>query len=147
MAEGQKTGLFSKAPPPPPPRQDLGNVSVRIRLIEEKINNLNRKVETMESNVLENYQKTANEIKVLDSEFIQLKRVMETMQQKMDLVVKELKMTAGKEDVEVLKKYLDLWNPVKFATREELQGMEARLSGQEEELTVEPAEEKEEDLD
>ena len=42
MAE-KKEGLFGKkkTPPPPPPRQGMaGNMGARIRLVEEKINNI-----------------------------------------------------------------------------------------------------------
>ena len=39
----------------------------------------------------------------------------------MDLIIKELKLTAGKEEVLILKKYIDLWNPMNFATQRDVE--------------------------
>ena len=38
----------------------------------------------------------------------------------MDLIIKELKRTAGKEEITVLKKYLEYWNPINFVTKQDL---------------------------
>ena len=122
-------GIFSKKQAPPPPRPALGNMGLRIRLVEEKINNINRKVEILETTVLDNYKKTMQDFKVLDDEFTGLRHAMNSMQQKMDLVIKELKMSAGKDEVRAIQKYLDLWNPVKFATREEVDRLLGEKAG------------------
>ena len=40
------------------------------------------------------------------------------MERKMELVITEIKGTAAKEDIDALRKYIDLWDPVKFVTIE-----------------------------
>jgi len=37
------------------------------------------------------------------------------------LIIRELKRTAGKEEITVLKKYLEYWNPINFVTQRDLE--------------------------
>ena len=39
----------------------------------------------------------------------------------MDLIIKELKITAGKEELMTLKKYIDFWNPMNFVTQRDVE--------------------------
>jgi hypothetical protein len=49
--------------------------------------------------------------------------------EKMDLVIKELKQTAGIEELMVIKKYMDYWNPLNFVTQKDLdRAINARLA-------------------
>ena len=32
------------------------------------------------------------------------------------MIIKELRLTARKSDIDVMKRYIELWNPVKFVT-------------------------------
>jgi hypothetical protein len=46
----------------------------------------------------------------------------------MDLVVRELKRTAGIEEVQTLKKYVEFWNPMNFVTQRDLdKAIESKL--------------------
>jgi hypothetical protein len=64
----------------------------------------------------------------MNDELLELRREQQEMLQKMDLIIKELKQTAGMEQVMVLKKYIDLWNPLNFVTRRDLErAIDARL--------------------
>ena len=42
------------------------------------------------------------------------------MDEKLDLIVAELKKTAGNEELEVLKKYIEFWNPMEFVTQKDI---------------------------
>ena len=109
-----------KIPPPQSPESTIVNINNRLRLIEEKTTNLNSKIELIESNMISNSKKTSSDIKTIDSELLELKREIDTLKQKFDLIVKELKMTAGRDELTTLQRYLDLWNPSRFVTREEI---------------------------
>ena len=114
--------LFGKKPAPAPaPVINAVQINNRINLLEEKTSNLNKKFEVLERNLLENLKKFNNNFHSLDTEFIGVKREINDLRQKLDLVIKELKMSAGKDELNTLKKYLDLWNPSQFATREEVE--------------------------
>ena len=47
----------------------------------------------------------------------------------MDLIIKELKKTAGIEEVMTLRKYVDFWNPINFVTQRDLErAVETKLN-------------------
>ena len=71
--------------------------------------------------MLNDFQKLHSNLQSTDSEILDLKRQINDFSQKLDIIIKELKMTAGQEELNTLKKYLDLWNPSRFATREEVE--------------------------
>jgi len=114
--------LFGKEPAPPPaPSVNAVQVNNRLNLVEEKVTNLNKKFEVLEKNMIDHFEKTNSEFQSYDSEFMEIKRGINDLKQKFDLVVKELKMTAGKDELNTLKKYLDLWKPVKFVTQDQVE--------------------------
>ncbi len=109
-------------PPPPamlPPGGD-SSLSMRLRVVEEKSNNLNRKIEFLERNMVESNKKKNEMLRNFDSELLELKHEIDGIKQKMDLIIRELKMTAGKEELTSIKRYLDLWSLAKFVTRDEI---------------------------
>ena len=117
-----KKSLFGKKAPAPPalPVENI-NINNRLRLVEEKTTNLNRKIEVIEKNMLDHFKKTTQDFKTFDKELMDFKHEINALKEKADLIIKELRMTAGKDELNTLKKYLDLWSPVKFITREEVE--------------------------
>lgn len=112
--------LFGKKPSlPPAPAPDAIQVNSRLALVEEKASNLNRKFEVLEKNLLDNVKKFNANFQSFDAELLDMKHEIDSLKQKIDLIIKELKMTAGKDELNTLKKYLDLWNPTRFVTLEQ----------------------------
>jgi len=62
----------------------------------------------------------SEDIKKINSEVRQLKKDFDDVKESIKLLVGELHSMAKKEDVDVIKKYLDLWNPMNFVTSKEL---------------------------
>ena len=60
------------------------------------------------------------DVKMVNQDLLELKRNEEKTHQKMDLIIKELKKTAGAEEVITLKKYVEFWNPLNFVTQRDL---------------------------
>jgi hypothetical protein len=60
------------------------------------------------------------EIKTINSDIIELKKEIEGIKNKMDLIVNELKNFASKDEFEVIKKYIEFWEPLNFVTRNEV---------------------------
>ncbi len=123
MARG---GLFGKKKQPEPIQpegtpQDMSNISSRLRMLESRYTDLDRKVELIESNLLGVKKRISQEIKVFDSDIAEIRKDIDTIKDKVGMVIDSLKRTANKEDIDSIKKYLELWNPVKFATRDEVE--------------------------
>jgi|TARA_Y100000310_G_scaffold335371_1_gene417256 hypothetical protein len=98
--------------------QDYIQLSRRVKVLEESINNLRRKILVNEQNDLNRNKKLLSEQKSTLEEINELKKEIENMKRIMKEFISELRTSAKKEEVDVLKKYVDLWDPIKFVTEE-----------------------------
>ena len=123
--------LFTKPkkPLPGPPSLDTGvspdviKLSSRIRISEERYGDLRKKLQLIEQNLLSFQKKTVKDIKDVDSDINDLKRMLHEVESKMVLLIKELQLLARKEDVDIIKKYVDYWTPIKFVTATQVEKM------------------------
>lgn len=99
----------------------INNVSVRLRVLEERYNGLRRKTQVTDQNMLNDNKEVNRSIKVFNSDLLELKRELSDLKDKARLIVKELKTCASNESVAYLQKYVDLWSPVSFVTRNEVE--------------------------
>jgi len=135
------------APPPAPlntqqsvPSQQLNTVNARMRLVESRVDEIRKMVDLVEKNMLDSHQKLNKTVKSLQSEIDAINRTIKTVEDRIVTIIKELRLTSKKEDVMVLKKYLDLWNPVKFVTVDKAESMiRDILNEKKENITDEPS--------
>jgi seryl-tRNA synthetase len=120
VAEEKKRGLFggkeAAARAPVELTAELSNLSRTTRTLEEKYNNLRSKVQSIDQNLLTTAKKNTTDIKTVMSEIDDVKREIADLKEKLVLVIRELKLTAKSEDMKVLQNYVNLWEPVNFAT-------------------------------
>ena len=88
--------------------------------IESKIDLLTDKVDLIDHNAIKNFKKVFSDIKSLRSDMTELKHEIEGMKEFNSKVTKQLKLMTTKDEVQKLEKYIDLWNPMDFVTRDEL---------------------------
>ena len=93
----------------------------RLRILESRYTELNRKAQVTEKNMLAERKRITNELKTDDSDILDLKKDINDLKTKMDMVIAELKNFAAKEDIEAIRKYVELWQPVNFVTRKEVE--------------------------
>lgn len=111
-------------PAKPQPEQqgfDLARLYLWVKGLESKVNNLLREVDVLKNDFIRKNGDLRKTTKVINDDLVELRHEQEQLLQKMDLVIKELKQTAGREEVEVLKKYLEYWNPLNFVTQRDLE--------------------------
>jgi hypothetical protein len=112
------------APAPPEfPRPDssteqINTVAARLRISEERNSESRKKLLLVEQNMLSNHKRAMSEVKSLQSEVNDLKRTIQGIEDKLITIIKELRLTARKEDIDVLRKYVEIWDPIRFVTRE-----------------------------
>ena len=102
---------------------EVNNASRRVRVLEDRYQNIRAKITLIEQNMLENQKKTLVDLSSIQDDLLKLKRTISELDAKTNVIIKEIQLTAKKEDVEVLKKYLDLWEPVNFVTRNQVDRM------------------------
>ncbi|PIN75366.1 hypothetical protein COV18_04220 [Candidatus Woesearchaeota archaeon CG10_big_fil_rev_8_21_14_0_10_37_12] len=109
------------APPPPIDDDEIRTLTARLRINEERNSELRRKLLVVEQNMLTNHKQATNEIKTVQQELTELRHTMHIIEDKIMTVIKELRLTARKEDIQLIKKYLEIWKPVKFATLDKVE--------------------------
>lgn len=100
--------------------QSIGEVERRLRSIEEKYSNLERRSQVTEENMLSGNRKVKTEIKMTSEELSDLKVQVADVNEKIKAVVRELQGFARTEDVDVIRKYLNLIEPLGFVTQSEV---------------------------
>ena len=98
----------------------LLDLNARVRSNEGRYNLLRDRVLVINQNMIEEWKKSTTEIRLLNDEIKALKLDMFRMKDTMKHLISELEQYARKEDVKVLEKYVNLWNPMKFVTESEL---------------------------
>ncbi len=99
--------------------KEVNNVERAVKVLEDRVYNVREKEKINSENVLETNKKIFSEIRVINSELLESKRDIEDIKTKLRLIINDLKTAARKEDIDLVKKYLELWEPVSFITRNE----------------------------
>ncbi|HLC70704.1 MAG TPA: hypothetical protein VJI32_01780 [Candidatus Nanoarchaeia archaeon] len=121
--------MATKPLPPDSGNFDAAKLYVWIKGVESKVNTLVREVDLLKNDYIKKHNDLKRELKIFNDDVLDLKRTQDQAQQKMDLVIKELKQTAGVEEVAVLKKYVEYWNPINFVTQRDLErAVQAKLA-------------------
>lgn len=94
---------------------------------ENSIDLLKEKLELLDHNTIKNIKKIFNDIKSIREEIKDIKSEIKDIQEFNSKVQKQLKLTASKDDVEKLDKYIDLWQPMNFVTRDELDEFRSKI--------------------
>ena len=132
----KKHGLFGKEEKVPTPDTmpemaiagpDITEVLRRLRILEERYANIRTKTNVIEQNMISRHKQVQAEIKASSSDIHEIKIKINEIMDRMMLLVKEFKTAARKEDVKVLEKYVQLWEPVKFVTRNEVEDVVKRI--------------------
>lgn len=101
-------------------KSDINSISMRIRLLEESAKNIRRMSRVTEETLILKTREMNTEFKTITSDINELRKEVFEIKDKILTIIRELQLTAKTEDVKVLEKYLNLWNPIKFATHDEV---------------------------
>ncbi|TAL51980.1 MAG: hypothetical protein EPN86_05555 [Nanoarchaeota archaeon] len=93
----------------------------RLRILEERTSLLHGKTQVVEQNMLSNSKRAEDEIKKIQQTLIELRTDVIEVKNTIKMVVTEMQSAAKRQDVETLKKYITLWEPLNFVTRNEVQ--------------------------
>ncbi len=94
----------------------LMGINSRLRILEERFSNTQKREQVTEQNVISHNRKMGADLKTMASDIRELKNRLEETREALQRIVNEINTMAKREEVDVLKKYLNLWEPVKFVT-------------------------------
>ena len=107
---------------------DPAKLYVWVKGLESKVNNLLREVDVLKNDFIKRANQLNKDFKTLSSDQVEVRHEQEKMNQKMVLIINELKQTAGAEEMVTLRKYLEFWNPLTFVTQRDLEkAVESKL--------------------
>lgn len=98
----------------------LVDMNARVRDLEGKYNLMRDRVLLINQNMIEEYKKTVNEIRVVNSDVKDIKKEIFQIKETLRHLIQEIDFFARKEDVKLLEKYINLWNPMNFTTEKEV---------------------------
>ena len=102
---------------------DIGNLSRRLRLLEQSFTNMRRALQVTEQNMLSKNKSFSTEIRTITSDISDIKEELAEIRERMLEMMKELKEAAKRDEVRILEKYISFWDPVKFVTQNELESL------------------------
>lgn len=125
QASGSKQGIFHKSGPPDlsSVSEDMSNLTRRLRILEEGFTNMRRALQVTEENMLAKNKIFSTEIRALTSDINEVKNEINEVREKIVEVVRELEETAKREEVKILEKYINFWNPINFVTHNEVESI------------------------
>lgn len=115
--------LFRRKPEEPKPDKESYELARRLRTLEERYLTLERRSQVTEENMIENNHTLTKEIKLINEDIREIKKSLAELSEKMNSLITELQDFSRKDEVEVLKKYLDYWDPLKSVTQEQVEAI------------------------
>lgn len=102
------------------PNSEVAKLYTWVKALEIKINKLTREFDLLKNDSIRRNNSLKKDVKHFSEELINLKGKQSDNDQKIGSIISELRRTAGIEQVEVLKKYIEFWNPMNFVTQNDL---------------------------
>lgn len=108
----EKVNVHSKA---------ILTVVERQKDLESSIDLIDEKLELLDHNSIKNFKSLFLDIKSLREDMNELKQEINKIKEFDSKVSKQIRIMTTRDEVQKLEKYIDLWNPMDFVTRGELE--------------------------
>ena len=105
----------------------LLTVVERQKDLENSLDLINEKIELLDHNTIKNVKKVFNDLKTAKDDVRDLKHEIKELKEFNVKVQKQLALMTTKDEVEKLEKYIDLWQPMDFVTRQELGDFRSKI--------------------
>jgi hypothetical protein len=98
----------------------LNNLNTRVRILEGRYNLTRERMLVINQNLIDHYKSLQGEIKAINEDLQEIKETLESIRNTLKNVIKEMHHFARKDQLKVLEKYINMWNPINFVTEEEV---------------------------
>lgn len=96
-------------------------ITNRMRVLESKQSQFNERLLLVNQNMIDSHKDSQANIKNLRSDIDELKKDLQNVKRVMKHLSEEAANFARKDNLLVLEKYINLWNPLNFVTKKELE--------------------------
>ena len=98
----------------------LNDLNARIRVLENKYSLFGERLLIINQNMIEEYKKLIRNIKTAEEDIKEVKKDLFNVKEIVSGLTKELTLFARKDSLQVLEKYINLWNPMNFVTEKDV---------------------------
>lgn len=98
----------------------LSDLNARVRVLESKYSLFGERLLVVNQNMVGEFKKTLADLRSLQSDISEVKREVSYLKEVFSDFSKELDGFARKDNVKILEKYINLWNPMNFVTEKEV---------------------------
>ena len=100
--------------------KNVNNVAANLRILEERYSTLRNKSQVSEQSMISMEKEIRGDIRLLSDDLLDLKRNLNDIKDKLRLIIGEVSNLVKKEDFKVVERYVDMWQPMNFVTKNEL---------------------------
>lgn len=100
--------------------EQIAEIAGRVEVVEERIEAVRTHLELLDNTVIEKHKATISEINDLKDSMRSMRADLDEIKDFTDRLAKRMDALASKEEVKVLERYVDAWQPLNYITRNEL---------------------------
>ena len=99
----------------------ISDLNSRVRTLENKYELLAERLLISNQNMIESYKRLSSEFTKINQELQNLKTTVITFKETIKKILEEMSEFSTKQEIKVLEKYINMWNPLNFVTTEEIE--------------------------
>ncbi len=92
----------------------------KLRFLESRYSLMRDRMLIINQNMIDQYKKLNSEVKLINDDLKEIKRDLNDLKELNRHVISELQTFARKDNLKVLEKYINFWNPLNFVTEDEV---------------------------
>lgn len=96
------------------------DIAARVKLLEQRVDNLRGHLEILDGSLIEKHKSVISELRDAEDGMRSLRADADGLKELIERVAKRMEALASKEEVKVLERYVELWQPLQFVTRAEV---------------------------
>jgi len=101
--------------------QRINELTTRVRLCEERINHSKERIRVFDDQILRDKKEVGEEISRLSAEINDLRKTIKNVEDIIHHIIKELELTAKKQEINIIEKYVSMMDPTRYVTKEEFE--------------------------
>jgi len=101
-------------------KEQIADLSGRIKVLEERIDTMRTHLELLDNTLVERHKTIVAEINDLKDSIRSIRADLEEVKDFNERLAKRMEALASKEELKVLERYVDAWQPLNYITRNEL---------------------------
>jgi len=98
----------------------ISDIASRLKLAEQRVDNLRSHLELVDSSLIEKHKAAISEIRDMQDGMRSLRADMDMLKDLTERLGKRMEALASREEVKVLQRYVEMWQPLQFVTRAEV---------------------------